>query len=120
MHFSARSISDFFPDRRRSPRVEIGSDEEGPLLSVEVIVAVREASAGGFSVESQLPFPVGSAHDFRVQNRSGQSATVHAVCRHCMRINRPNGSSSYIAGFEFTSQSAGSSRIITEAVAALA
>jgi hypothetical protein len=118
MQFPVRSISDFFPDRRQSPRVELPSGEDGPLLSVELIVSVRETSAGGFSVESQLPFPVGSAHGFRVENRSGQSATVHAVCRHSMRINRTNGSTSYIAGFEFTSQSAESSRVITDAVAA--
>lgn len=117
---SVRTISDFFPDRRRSPRVEIGSDGSGPLLSVEVILSVREASSGGFSVESELPFPRGSTHALCVQNRAGQSATLHAVCRHCMRVNHPNGSTSYIAGFEFTLQSIGRSHVITDAVAALA
>jgi hypothetical protein len=119
MTSSSGSAADAFADRRRSPRVGLVTDQHGPLVSVDVIVVVREASSGGFSVESQLPFPVGSQHAFRFQNQSGQAATVRAVCRHCMRINRSD-TSSYIAGFEFVAQPAENLRLIIETVSSLA
>jgi hypothetical protein len=110
----ARSVE----DRRRSQRVDLASDH-GPLVTVDLVVKVREASAGGFSVETQIPLPVGSEHTFRFQNQAGQATTVVATCRHCLRVNRPGSSSLFVAGFEFVPQPAENLRLILETISAL-
>jgi hypothetical protein len=106
-------------DRRRSPRVELVSDLHGQLVVSDVAVVIREASEGGFSVESPVLFPVGSEHMFRLSVDSATSTTVFALCRHSMRVNRLDGPSFHISGFEFLPQPEENLRLVRETIRAI-
>ena len=107
-------------ERRRSPRVELLAASlygtVGVVDVVDVHVLVREASHGGFSVESQLRFLVGSEHTFRFWNRAGGSATAIAVCRHTRRVAGHMGGGRYESGFEFAPQPAENLQLVFDAI----
>ena len=90
-------------ERRRAPRAELVSDLYGCLTGMNVSIVVRDASAGGFSVESPVPFLPGSEHAFLFDTEASP-ATVIAICRHSMRVNLTDGTAIYIAGFEYAPQ----------------
>jgi hypothetical protein len=90
-------------DRRRSPRAELVSELLGSLAGGRAVVQVREAGAGGFSIESPVPVLVGSEHTFRFDTAGGP-AIVIAICRHAMRVNLPDGGALFVAGFEYAPQ----------------
>ena len=73
-------------ERRKNPRVELLSDLYGCVVALDLPVLVRDASRGGFRIESECPFPVGSEHSFRFQT-GGRPTTIMAVCRHIQRVN---------------------------------
>jgi len=76
-----------------------------------VAFEVRDASRGGFRIESECPFPVGSEHSFRFQADGDRPTTIVAVCRHIQRVDlskqgHSNHAPRYAAGFEFLPQPA--------------
>ena len=91
-------------ERRRNPRVELLSELYGCVVALDLPVLVRNASRGGFFVESACPFPVGSEHSFRFQTFGVRPTTVVAVCRHTQRLGRSGSEPRYAAGFEFLPQ----------------
>jgi hypothetical protein len=93
-------------DRRRNPRVHLLSELYGCVVALDLPVLIRDASRGGFSVESACPFPVGSEHTFRFQNLTGGTTNVVAICRHTAPLQRAHGAPRYSAGFEFLPQPA--------------
>ena len=98
-------------ERRKNPRVELLSDLYGCVVALDLPVLVRDASRGGFRIESACPFPVGSEHSFRFQPVDGRPTTIVAVCRHIQRVDLTNQGHSnhaprYAAGFEFLPQPA--------------
>jgi hypothetical protein len=107
------------PERRRSPRVELLSELHGQLVPFDVAVVIREASDGGFSMESPVLFPIGSEQMFRLRADSGAATTVRAVCRHSMRVNRLDGPSFSISGFEFLPQPEENLRLVCETIRAI-
>ena len=91
-------------ERRRNPRVELLSELYGCVVALDLPVLVRNASRGGFFVESACPFPIGSEHSFRSQTFGVRPTTVVAVCRHTQRLSRAGSEPRYAAGFEFLPQ----------------
>ena len=97
-------------ERRKNPRVQLLSDLYGCVVPLDLPVLVRDVSRGGFRIESECPFPVGSEHSFRFQT-GGRPTTVVALCRDIERVNysshgRSNRAPQYVAGFEFQPQPA--------------
>jgi hypothetical protein len=88
---------------------------EGQVVPLDVPLTVRELSRGGFSCESTVPFPPGTAHHFRFTTPVGAMVTLDATAVHC-RLTRADaeGHHAYISGFEFQSSEA-----TDQAVAAL-
>jgi hypothetical protein len=107
-------------ERRRNPRVELLSDLYGCVVALDLPVLVRNASRGGFRIESACPFPVGSEHSFRFQTLGGRPATIVAVCRHIQRVSRSSDAPRYAAGFEFLPQPAENLRRVLVLIAAAA
>jgi hypothetical protein len=91
-------------DRRQNPRVELLSELYGCAVALDLPVRVRDASRGGFSVESPCEFPVGTEQSFRFQTEGGTSTTVAMICRHAKRVSRQDHAPVYSAGFEFLPQ----------------
>jgi hypothetical protein len=109
-------------ERRKNPRVQLLSDLYGCVVALDLPVLVRDASRGGFRIESECPFPVGSEHSFRFQT-GGRPTTIVAVCRHIQRVNlsnqrRSNRAPRYAAGFEFMPQPAENLRRVLTLMAA--
>ena len=107
-------------ERRKNPRVELLSDLYGCVVALDLPVLVRDASRGGFRIESVCPFPVGSEHSFRFQAIGGRPTTIVAVCRHIHRVNPSNHGRAprYAAGFEFLPQPAENLRRVLTLIAA--
>jgi hypothetical protein len=106
-------------DRRQNPRIEIMSELYGCVVALDLPVRVRDASRGGFSVESPCEFPVGSEHSFRFQTEGGRATTVTLVCRHAKRLRGTDAAPVYSAGFAFLPQpSAHISRVLAVIAAA--
>ena len=107
-------------DRRQNPRVELMSELYGCVVALDLPVRIRDASRGGFAVESACDFPVGSEHSFRFQTEDGRSTTVIMVCRHAKRVSASDQPPIYSAGFEFRPQApetiSGVLRVIAAAV----
>lgn len=104
------------PERRRSPRVRLMSNVHGTFLPLNVPIIIRDASEGGFSVESVLPFEIGDRHRFMIAGPDGEAATIEGVCRHAMRFRTAAGDPACIAGFEFPGDATNSARRILDAV----
>jgi hypothetical protein len=107
-------------DRRQNPRVEVMSELYGCVVALDLPVRVRDASRGGFSVESPCEFPVGSEHSFRFQTEDGQSTTVTLVCRHAKRLGGSDAGPVYSAGFAFLPQPSGNINRVLAVIAAAA
>ena len=105
-------------ERRNNPRVELLSDLYGCVVALDLPVLVRDASRGGFRIETACPFPVGSEHSFRFHTIGGRLTTIVAVCRHIQRVNRSNQAPRYAAGFEFLPQPAENLRRVLTLIAA--
>jgi hypothetical protein len=87
-------------ERRRAPRVEVLGQLHGNLVALRMPIVVRDASFGGFSVETSVPFPEGAEHQFRLSTDEG-SLLVMARSVHCLRISPARSEPFYITGFEF-------------------
>jgi hypothetical protein len=106
-------------ERRRYPRVNIVAELHGRLVELDMTVAMRDISQGGFAVESSIEFPIGREHTFLFSFGETRKMTVVAVCRHCRSIEAENGRPSYLAGFEFLPQSFEQLLLILDMVARL-
>lgn len=93
--------------RRRFPRLEVMGRVEGQLVPLDLPLVLRDLSRGGFSCESTVPFPPGTAHQFRFTTPAGAVVTLEASAIHC-RLTRvdADGQHAYISGLEFQSSEA--------------
>jgi hypothetical protein len=87
--------------RRRSPRVEVLATLHGQIVAMDVPLVVRNMSAGGFGIESQVAFPAGAVHRFRFTAETGLRVVLSAQARHCEPVAMSDGVTRYRAGFEF-------------------
>ncbi len=85
-------------DRRRHPRVTV-TQPGGP--AVQAPFTLRDISRGGFCLESQKPFQTGQRELFEFSTPAHPSVTLAGTVRHCLRINHADGTSTFLAGFEF-------------------
>jgi hypothetical protein len=88
-------------ERRHAPRLEVLDQLHGRLVSLNVSLVVRELGAGGFSVESTVPFPPGARHRFRFRIAGGGEVIVDAVGVHSRSIRASDDEDRYITGFAF-------------------
>lgn len=88
-------------DRRRSTRVELLGRLHGHSVTLDLPVAVLEISLGGMAIETQVPFPVGAVHAFRLT--LGDQSTVELAGRvvHCRNSAPEGGRPSYVSGLQF-------------------
>jgi hypothetical protein len=102
-------------ERRHQPRISVMSMLGGYGVEQDVKVTIREVSAGGFSVESVEPFPVGGEQTFLFSTNDGRETLVRAVCRHA-NMTEIRGTRVCVAGFQFADQPAEHLAIITETI----
>ena len=88
-------------ERRHAPRLEVLEQLHGQLVSVKVPLVVREMGAGGFSVESTVPFPPGARHRFRFTLAGGGKVIVEADGVHMRSMSQTGGTDRDISGFAF-------------------
>ncbi len=88
-------------ERRHAPRLEVLDQLHGHAVSVNVPLVVRELGAGGFSVESSVPFPTGSRHTFRFTLAGGGEVIVDATRIHSRAAKATGSPDCYITGFAF-------------------
>jgi hypothetical protein len=88
-------------ERRTAPRLEVLSQFHGHLVPFGVPLRVRDVSAGGFSIESSVPFPVGARHEFRFTTASGQEVRIAATVMHTQPAGADAESPTYICGLAF-------------------
>jgi hypothetical protein len=61
-----------------------------------------DISAGGFSIETRVPFPAGAAHAFEFVLPDGRQLTLKGTAVHSMQVNRAAGEHLYLIGFAFS------------------
>jgi hypothetical protein len=88
-------------NRRRDLRLQILGQLYGHVVALDVPLAVRNLSAGGFAIESPVPFRAGASHQFRFTTDQDRSIIVSARAIHCMRYVAPNVEEQFLVGFEF-------------------
>jgi hypothetical protein len=104
-------------ERRRYPRVTLQSPLYAHLGSGNQPFLVREVSSGGFSIEADRSFAVGTEHTFQFEIPSGPAARVKTLCRYCTLVSRDGEPRSYMSGFEFLPQPSQNLRPILGAIA---
>lgn len=88
--------------RRRYPRLEVLGLVEGRGLPLDTRLTLRDLSVGGFSTESDVPFPPGSSHEFRFTTALADEIQLWATSVHCrLATADASGRFTYITGFEF-------------------
>jgi hypothetical protein len=92
------------------------SNVHGTFLPLNVAIVIRDASKGGFAVESVIPFEIGAQHHFTMPGPDGERVAVEGVCRHRLRLPSHEGELMYLAGFEFCGSSANHGNAIFEAL----
>ena len=73
----------------------------GRLVAMRVPISVRELGPGGFSIESPVPFPPGSRHQFRFITSQDEVILVEAAAVHTRPAAPAGEASRYISGFAF-------------------
>jgi hypothetical protein len=64
-------------------------------------IVVRDVGCGGFSIESPIPFPIGSLQTFRFTSVQGREILVTARSVRSSPTPTPDGVLSYVSGFTF-------------------
>lgn len=87
--------------RRAHPRVEVLGQLRGQPVTFRTPLLVRDLGEGGFSVESPLPFRVGSQHLFRFTSDRGMVVFVSGRTIHNRLVPVLGQPGTYVAGFQF-------------------
>ena len=87
--------------RRSDLRLQILGQLYGHIVALDLPLVVRDLSAGGFAVDSQISFFPGASHQFRFTTAAGAPIVVSAQAIHCHPIVGPDGEQRFLAGFEF-------------------
>ena len=92
-------------DRRRSPRLEIMGRIHGHSVLLDTPVAVVEISLGGMAVETEVEFPVGVVHPFRLT--LGDDSTVDLLGRilRCRNLAEEGEPARFRSGIQFVDES---------------
>lgn len=87
-------------ERRRSPRVPVLGEIRAHLLPEGLPLPVLDLSAGGFAIQSVMPFERGAAHAFEFHSTHCSKLVVRAVTVHCLRVTADD-ESWHIVGLSF-------------------
>lgn len=88
-------------DRRRAPRIELLGRLHGHSVSLDLPVTVLEISLGGMAIQTDLPFPVGAVHVFRLTLGDDSTAELNGRVMHCRNVAPPDAMPSYVTGLQF-------------------
>lgn len=88
-------------ERRRAPRLEILGSVRGEATGPVMKVTLREISLGGLSVESALPFEVGTTHELLVTLGDGATVQVSGIVRHSRNVAAADDTPLFVTGLEF-------------------
>lgn len=88
-------------ERRRSSRIRIFGDLHGVVTKTDVLVVLRDISAGGFAVESPQMFQAGTEHTVELAAPTGKTLTATATVRQCVRQIDSEDLLPYVASFIF-------------------
>lgn len=88
-------------NRRRDIRIQILGQLYGQVVALDLPLAVQNLGAGGFAVDSPIPFQTGTRHQFKFTLDGGRTVTLEAQAMHCLRVRVAGRSARYLAGFEF-------------------
>jgi hypothetical protein len=93
-------------DRRRSPRLEIMGRIHGHSVLLDTPVHVIEISLGGMAVETDMEFPLGVVHPFRLT--LGDDSTVDLLGRvlRCRNIAEEGERARFRSGIQFVDEPA--------------
>jgi hypothetical protein len=80
--------------------VAVTREFHGQVVSLEVPLRVREVSREGFSVESDVAFPIGSEELFRFSSASHRRIDLRARCVHIEPSITDGAQPRFLAGFE--------------------
>jgi hypothetical protein len=84
-------------------------------------VVVRDVGPGGFSIETPIPFPRQSTHEFRFSGSQGGSDVVlRGESAHCLRVSGPDAEPRFLTGFTFVVDDEASRRGVDALVESLA
>ena len=72
-------------ERRQSSRIRIFGDLHGRVVQMDVIVILRDISAGGFAIESPQIFQSGAEHTVELTAPTGKQFVATATVRQCVR-----------------------------------
>jgi hypothetical protein len=97
MHTSAQPV----PDRRRGSRIEVLGQLDGHVVAMRLPIVVRDVGSGGFSIETPVPFPIGSVQTFRFTSAQGREFTVAARSVRSSASPTAGGTLSHLTGFAF-------------------
>src|SRR5262245_57869860 len=96
------AIPGFFGhERRRARRYDVLGQLNVHVVSQPMSITVREMGAGGFSIETTEPIPMGTVHRFLFYfHDETKSVGASAKCVHCMRTASSSRLPIYLSGFE--------------------
>jgi hypothetical protein len=103
------------PEKRRSPRVEVLGRLHGSVVALRMSVVVRDIGSGGFSIETSMPFPDRSVHQFRFSPADGPDVILSAESVHTLRVSPGDAAPRFLTGFAFACEDE-SSRQAAEAL----
>jgi len=81
--------------------VEVLGQLHGQTAALRLPITVIDIGSGGFSIETPVPFPDRTPHDFRFTTADGEQVELEAVSVRSARLDRPNEPPVYVTGFEF-------------------
>jgi hypothetical protein len=87
--------------RRSGPRVEVLGQLHGQVVTWRVPLTIRDISAGGFAVESEWRFPLGSTHMFRFTTDRGEVVFLNGRTVHTRPASAIPEADQFISGFAF-------------------
>jgi hypothetical protein len=95
------SVAASMDDRRRSPRFELLGRVHGQVVSLATDVRIREISLGGLSFESEIAFPVGAIHEFRLQLGDRSTVILRGRVVRCLKHGMVDGALRYTTAVQF-------------------
>ena len=90
-------------ERRRRPRVTVLGSLYGRLVALDVPVSVRNISLSGMSIETEIPFPIGTSHAFEILLGDETVVRVAGEIIHCNRVEE-DADDRYVSGIRFTDE----------------
>ena len=86
-------------DRRRNPRIQLLGRLHGRVVALEVAVTVTEISLGGMAIETEIDFPRGAEHEFKLTLGDDSTVRLRGRIAHSQRL--AGDPPRFLSGIEF-------------------